>query len=109
VWQVDVARGGVGEHDAWVHEGGAEALMLEAMRATALFTADAADAYAQRLLKECEELKDDVKVYRGLYACGFKRFNGYAVAPVPLWRRLIERSERTGEVYSPSMIEAVLK
>lgn len=109
VWQTNLARGGIGENEPWVHEGGAEAIMLEAMRSTGLFTAEMADQYAQKLLKECEQLKDDVTVYRGLYACGFKRFHGYAIPAVPLWRAMMTRSEDSGEVYSESMIQTLLK
>lgn len=109
LWQLNLARGGIGGDDAWVHEGGAEAVMLEALRATGIFTAEASDQYAQELLSECDQLKDDVTVNRGLYACGFKRFQGYAMAPVPLWRAMIARSESSGEFYSESMIRAILK
>lgn len=109
LWQVSLARGGVGGNEGWVHEGGAEALMLEAVRATGILTEDESDQYAQRLLKECEQLKGDVTVYRGLYACGFQRFKGYALAPVPMWRALMARSEGSGEFYSEPMIQAVLE
>lgn len=109
LWQTNLKRGGVGEDEPWIHEGGAEALMLAALRATGIFTEEATEQYAQRLLKECDQLKDDLTVYRGVYACGFKRFNGYAIAPVPLWRGLMERSEASGEFYSEAMIRALLK
>ncbi|RNF83207.1 hypothetical protein [Montanilutibacter psychrotolerans] len=109
LWQVNLMRGGIGGDDAWVHEGGAEAIMLEAMRATGIFTAEASDQYAQELLKECDQLAGDVTVNRGLYACGFKRFHGYAMAPMPLWRAMMARSEGSGEFYSESMIQAILK
>lgn len=108
IWQVNLARGGIGERDPWIHEGGAEAIMLEALQATGIFTAEARDQYAQKLLAECERLKDDVASYRGFYACGFKRFNGYSIAPVPLWRALMDRSESSGEFYSEAMLRAVL-
>lgn len=109
LWQVNLARGGIGGHDAWIHEGGAEAVALEALRATGIFTEEVSDQYVQGLLKECEQLKDDVTVSRGLYACGFKRFHGYAMAPVPLWRAMMARSEDSGEFYSEPMIRAILQ
>ena len=108
VWQNNLARGGIGENDPWVHEGGAEAIMLAAMRATGIFSEEAADQYAQKLLTECEQLKDDVTTYRGFYACGFKRFHSYAMAPVPLWRALMRQSESSGEAYSEAMIQRIL-
>jgi hypothetical protein len=109
LWQANLTRGGIGGDDAWIHEGGAEAIMLEALRATGIFTGEASDQYAQDLLKECEQLKDDVTVNRGLYACGFKRFHGYAMAPVPLWRAMMASSEGSGEFYSEPMIRAILE
>lgn len=109
LWQLNLTRGGIGGDDAWVHEGGAEAVALEALRATGIFTAEASDQYAQGLLKECEELKDDMTVNRSLYACGFKRFHDYAIAPVPLWRAMMARSESSGDFYSEPMIRAILE
>ncbi|WP_374562892.1 hypothetical protein [Ideonella sp.] len=109
LWQVNLTRGGIGDNDAWIHEGGAEAVMLEALRNTGIFTEEASDQYAQALLDECDRLQGDLTVYRGLYACGFKRFHGYAMAPVPLWRAMMAASEASGEVYSEPMIQAILK
>lgn len=109
LWQVNLSRGGIGENDAWVHEGGAEALAWEALRATGILTREAGEEYAQGLIRECEALKDDVTVNRGFYACGFKRFHGYAIAPVPLWRAMIARSEDSGAFYSEAMIRAILE
>jgi hypothetical protein len=109
LWQVNLTRGGIGGDEAWVHEGGAEAIMLAALRATGISTGESIDQYTQALLKECEQLKDDVTVYRGLYACGFKRFNGYAMPPVPLWRAMMARSEGSGEFYSEAMIRGILE
>ena len=109
LWQLNLTRGGIGNDDPWVHEGGAEAIALEALRATGLFTAEASDRYAQELLKECEDLNDDMTVNRALYACGFKRFHHYAIAPVPLWRAMMARSESSGAFYSESMIRDILQ
>lgn len=109
LWQVNLTRGGIGGNEAWVHEGGAEAIMLAALRATGILTEEEGDQYAQGLLKECVQLKDSLTVYRGLYACGFKRFNGYAMAPLPLWRAMMASSESSGEAYSEAMIRAILK
>ena len=69
LWQVNLARGGIGGEEAWVHEGGAEAIMLEALRATGIYSEEAGDRYAQALLEECARLQDDVTAGRGLYAC----------------------------------------
>jgi hypothetical protein len=108
LWQMNVSRGGVGGDQPWVHEGGAEALMLEAVRATGIVTPESASQYGQALLDECARLKGDVHVYRGYYACGYTRFHAYPMAPVPLWRAMLRRTEESGEVYSEAMIRALV-
>jgi hypothetical protein len=107
VWQQNVQRGGIGEAEPWIHEGGAEAIMLEAMRATAILPPAAVDQLAGKLIKECDALKDDITVYRGFYACGFKRFQNRQMPVMALWKALMLQTETTGEVYSSSMIEAI--
>jgi len=109
LWQVNLTRGGLGEEDPWIHEGGAEALMLEALRTTGIQTPEETDQYAQGLLRACDQLKGDLTANRGFYACGFKRFNEYPIAPVPLWRALMTKSEDSGQFYSEPMIRAILK
>ena len=109
VWQQNVSKGGIGEPEPWVHEGGAEAIMLAAMRETGIYTKEEADQYANGLLKECERLKDDLKSYRGFYACGFKRYDSYKLSAIPLWKAMMEKTESSGDVYSEKMIQAILK
>jgi hypothetical protein len=108
VWQLNVRRGGAGEAEIWVHEGGAEAIATKALAATGIWTEEDADSYADRLLKECAQLGDSVESYRGFYACGFKRFRGYDMDIVPLWKAMMETTETTGAVYSESMIKTIL-
>lgn len=49
-----------------------------------------------------EQLKSDLASYRSRYACGFKRFQEYSLAPIPLWRalmvkrRILFRADDTG-------------
>jgi hypothetical protein len=110
LWQQNLSQGGIGEAgEPWVHEGGAEAIMLTALRATGVLTAEESDLAAQGLLAECATLKDDVSLYRGMYACGFKRFQGYKVAPIPLWKSMMASSEASGAVYSEKMIQTLLE
>jgi hypothetical protein len=109
IWQRNVARGGVGGDDMWVHEGGAEAIAVAALGATGLFTKEEADAYAAKLLAECDGLKGSVTTYRGYYACGFTRFHGYPMDVFGLWKKMMESSESSGEFYSQKMIESILK
>lgn len=108
IWQADLVRGGIGESEAWIHEGGAEALALAALRQSGLFSEADTDAFGARLLKECLALNGSVESYRGRYACGYKRFMDYDTDIFALWRGLMRSSETTGEVYSSAMI-AVLR
>lgn len=107
LWQTNVARGGVGASEAWIHEGGAEAIALAALRQSGLFSDADADAYSARLLRECAQLDDSVDSYRGHYACGFKRFAGYDQDIFALWKAMIDTSEASGAVYSTPMIDAL--
>jgi hypothetical protein len=107
VWQNNVALGGVGDKEPWVHEGGAEAIALAALRGSGLFSDADADAYAAKLIGECNALNGSVENYRGFYACGFKRFTDYHVDIFALWKSMMETTESTGAVYSSSMIDAI--
>lgn len=109
VWQQNVARGGVGSEAPWVHEGGAEAMALEALLSTGLWSAEMGDAFIAKKLKKCEELGHTFDTYDGVYACGFERFYRLGVPTVPLWRALMARAERTGAAYSVAMVESVAK
>lgn len=109
IWQRNVARGGFGGDESWFHEGGAEAIALAALRATGLFSKEEADAYAAKLLAECDQLKDNVTTYRGFYACGFARFHGYPTDVLGLWKKMMESTESSGAFYSQKMIESILK
>jgi hypothetical protein len=49
-----------------------------------------------------------VDSYDGIYACGLVRFNNLGVGIVPLWRAMMEVTETKGDVYSASMIDAIV-
>lgn len=108
VWQRNAGRGGFGNDEPWIHEGGAEAIALAALEATGLFTKEESDAKAADLLAECAQLNDSVTTYRGYYACGFKRFRDYRTDVMGLWKKMMEASESSGEVYSQKMLESLL-
>lgn len=109
IWQRNVSRGGFSGEEPWVHEGGAEAIAVEVMEKTGLFSKEEADAYSAKLFAECEQLKGSVDTYRGFYACGFKRFRDYHTDIFALWKDMMEMSESSGEVYSSRMIDTILK
>lgn len=107
IWQANLARGGIGGTEPWIHEGGAEALALAGLRQTGLYTRAEADAYADQLIAECNTLQGSVDSYRGHYACGFKRFMDYDKDIFALWKAMMETSEAGGAVYSTAMIDAL--
>jgi hypothetical protein len=108
LWQLNIARGGWSENDPWIHEGGAEAMALDGVLQTGLWSQDAVAAYNKRQSTTCDKLGNSVDSYDGIYACGLVRFNNLGVAIVPLWRAMMEVSETKGDVYSASMIDAIV-
>jgi hypothetical protein len=107
LWQLNVARGGVGDNDPWIHEGGAEAMAIDALLHTGLWSEESAAAYRAAQAASCDKLADSVDSFDGIYACGLARFDRLGVDIVPLWRAMIDAAEATGEVYSGAMIETI--
>ena len=115
VWQANVARGGIGQTQPWVHEGGAEALSLAALQASGLWTADEVAEQGARLVDECRAAEAAraadaslAPTWRDNYTCGYARFDAFALGPFQLWQRLIAQTEASGEPYSEAMIDGVL-
>ena len=107
LWQMNIARGGVGQDSPWIHEGGAEAMSLDGLLQTGLWTEGAVAAYNTQKSTICDKLGNSTDSYDGIYACGLVRFNKLGVPIVPLWRAMMEVSETKGDVYSASMIDAI--
>ncbi|MQA19298.1 hypothetical protein [Rugamonas rivuli] len=108
LWQGNVRRGGVSEQSPpWVHEGGAEAMALDGLLRTGIWSAEQGKAYTDATLGECEKLEHSFATYRGIYACGFERFNRLKVDIVPLWRDMIAAADGKGEIYSEAMVDAL--
>jgi hypothetical protein len=117
VWQNLVAQGGIGGNvaNAWVHEGGAEALALEALARSGIWGADQVAAAGDLLLQECRESMErrtaDPSIrpdWRENYTCGYKRFEESGMDILLFWKSLQLRSEASGEEYSPAMFDSVL-
>ncbi|KQX01361.1 hypothetical protein ASC94_01625 [Massilia sp. Root418] len=109
IWQLAVSRGGLGDDQGpWIHEGGAEAMALDALAQTGLFSEEAVKAYRAKRAATCEKLGGAVDSYDGIYACGLMRFDKLGVGIVPLWRAMMEATETTGAVYSQQMIDAIV-
>ncbi len=107
IWQLNTARGGVGGKDQWIHEGGAEAMALDAIQQSGVASAESVNAYRAAQTAACEKLGNSVETYNGIYACGLMRFDQLGVGIVPLWRGLIEATEAKGEPYSEQMVRDV--
>jgi hypothetical protein len=109
IWQLAISRGGLGDdQEPWIHEGGAEAMALDALAQTDLFSEDAVKAYRAKQTATCEKLGGAVDSFDGIYACGLVRFDKLGVGIVPLWRAMMEATEATGAAYSQQMIDTIL-
>lgn len=111
VWQIALHQGGIGESEAWVHEGGAEAMALAALQTSGVWSAAQAERVGTGLVEECVRAEQQAMPedpWRMNYTCGYRRFAAYPLAPIELWRQLIDESERSGEVYSPALVERVV-
>lgn len=116
VWQNAVIRGGIGDTQPWVHEGGAEALSLQALLESGLWTPEQVSAQSQKLQTECRDSTANHAAdpalpfaWREHYTCGFSRFQATGVDTFTLWQRLMTRTEATGEPYSEAMVDAAVK
>jgi hypothetical protein len=109
IWQTNVKRGGIGDDvPPWVHEGGAEALAIAALRGSGLISFDVAATKSRALIEECAKLKDETSSYRGAYACGFKRFADSGQDAARVWSAMINLTETSGRPYDPAMLETVV-
>ena len=115
VWQNAVTRGGIGDTQPWVHEGGAEALSLQALQDAGLWTAEQVAEQAAKLQAECRDSQakraadpSQPAPWRDHYTCGFARYQATGVDVFTLWKHLMTRTEETGEPYSEAMVDAVV-
>ncbi len=109
IWQMAISRGGLGEDQGpWIHEGGAEAMALDALANTGLLSEESVKAYRAKQAATCEKLGGAVDTYDGIYACGLVRFDKLGVGIVPLWRAMMQATEAMGEPYSQQMIDAIV-
>ncbi|MFL6660171.1 MAG: hypothetical protein ACJ8GW_18950 [Massilia sp.] len=107
-WQINVARGGFGDEAPWIHEGGAEAMAIDGLLNTGIWSQDTAAAYLKTQLATCDKLGNAVDSYDGIYACGLARHQRSGVPVVALWRDLMAETEVKGEPYSEKMFDAVV-
>jgi hypothetical protein len=106
IWQAIPNRNWSTFPDSWINEGGADAITAATLRKTGLWSHEEAEQFEVKLIKECDDTKDTVRI---AYACGFKRFKSYNTDVLQLWKKLMDESTRTSLPYSETMIETVLK
>ncbi|MGN6519594.1 MAG: hypothetical protein ACTHK2_09255 [Dokdonella sp.] len=113
VWQDLVRRGGTGERtEAWIHEGGAQALSLAALEGAGVWDSEEAVAFKRKLHDECAARREapprrHADASREAYTCGYERFAAYPLGAIELWKDLIAETERSGAPYSAAMVERI--
>jgi len=113
IWQNNLPHEAIGEEAAWIHEGGAEAMSLEALLSSGLWDKDKFNAMQTKRWKECENLSNSgtnlATNYRAHYVCGMKRFDDTKLNIVTIWRALLNESERSSKVYSEQMVREIVE
>lgn len=107
IWQENVSKGGIGDEPAWIHEGGAEAMAVEALKSTAVWTTEEAAAYQANASATCKKITNQSDPYQYAYACGLQRFMNMNVDIPVLWRSLISETGQSGQPYSEAMLGSV--
>lgn len=107
IWQENVNQGGIGEEPAWIHEGGAEAMAVDALQKTGTWTAAEASNYQQTAATNCQKVAGQTDNYQYAYACGLQKFMAMDTDIPLLWRKLITETEKTGHNYDEAMLNEV--
>lgn len=115
IWQgLPWRQTGVQYDSPWIHEGGAQALSIAGLQATALWSPDEISSYQAKLEKGCQldpyELQANASSLKGkaAYECGYRLFRDLAL-PAPLvWRRLLDAAMRTRQPYSEKMLHGLM-
>lgn len=106
LWQNNVRRGGIAEETPpWIYEGGAEAMSLDGLRGSGIWTAEQVRAFTETTLRECALLGHRLDSYRGFYACGFERYHQLKAGVVPVWRAMMIAADRAGEYYNETQVD----
>ncbi|MFZ6876321.1 hypothetical protein ACO0LF_30030 [Undibacterium sp. Di27W] len=107
IWQDSVDAGGIGEGAAWIHEGGAEMMALDALQQTGIWTIDQVASYKSKAIEQCNKIKTGAHVYEYDYVCGLQNFMTLNLDAPIIWRALMTETEKTGKVYSETIVEEV--
>ena len=111
-----MTKGGIGDTQPWVHEGGAEALSAQALLQSGLWTPEELARYSAGMRKECREAQarhaadPSLPVdWREHYTCGYDRYQALGLDIFSLWKAMMARTESSGEPYSETMVSEVAK
>jgi hypothetical protein len=107
IWQSDITGGGANPKQAWIHEGGAEMLAIAALHEAQIWTEQQAQTWEQMLIKECTQLQNNRKSYRGAYACGFQYLKEQKLPYLSMWKLLIQLADQLGTPYTEEMLQTL--
>lgn len=107
IWQENVSQGGIGDEPAWIHEGGAEAMAIDALKNTAIWTTEEATTYQANASATCKKITSQSDPYHYADACGLQKFMDLNVDIPVLWRSLIIETGQSGQPYSEAMLSSV--
>lgn len=109
IWQMSGDHVGVDGSTPWVYEGGAEAMAMDALLKSGLWTAAQVQSYASEKLALCDKLGGSTASYDGIYACGYARHLRSGKEVTQVWRTLRERSEREHKMIDPAMFDDAVR
>nr|WP_229498891.1 basic secretory family protein [Pseudoduganella ginsengisoli] len=109
IWQLSGDHISVDGHAPWVYEGGADAMAMDALLHTGLWTAAQVQAFADQQQATCGKLGDTTGTYDGIYACGYARHLRSGKDVKQVWRTLRERSEREHAPIDAAMFDDAIK
>lgn len=109
IWQLSGDHVSVDGSTPWVYEGGADAMAVDALLHTGLWSDAQVQAYASERQALCDKLGDTTSTYDGIYACGYVRHLRSGKDVKQVWRTLRERSEREHAPIGAAMFADAIK
>jgi hypothetical protein len=105
IWQLSGDHISLDGTTPWVFEGGAEAMAMDALLHSGLWTAEQVQAYAIEKMALCDKLGDTTANYDSIYACGYARHLRSGKDVKQVWRTLRARSERERQPIGAAMFD----
>lgn len=113
LWQQSVRGAGGTPHDAWIFEGGAEALAVAALESAGLWSAERVARFAEKSRASCREQLGEGTVEQALaagrwdaaYSCGFVRFADSGADAFAIWRNLFRLAPERQTGYTQALFD----